>query len=106
MGWQSTLSKILLTIFSIAAVLIIADFLFFQSQNTVALVTAIQTAFAVNPLLSWGLFIFIISIAFLIGGLLYYRRRLFIQHLRAELDAKTDRPSRRLVSPRLTVHGW
>lgn len=87
MGWQSTLSKILLTIFSIAAVLIIVDFLFFQSQNTVALVTAIQTAFAVNPLLSWGLFIFVISITFLIGGLLYYKRRLFIRNLRAELDA-------------------
>ena len=87
MGWQSTLSKILLTIFSIAAVLIIVDFLFFQSQNTAALVTAIQTAFAVNPLLSWGLFIFVISITFLIGGLLYYKRRLFIRNLRAELDA-------------------
>ena len=87
MGWQSTFSKILLTIFSIAVVLIIIDFLFFQSQNTIALVTAIQTAFAVNSLLSWGLLILIISIGFLIGGLLYYRRRLFIRHLRAELKA-------------------
>jgi transcriptional regulator CtsR len=86
MGWQSTFSKILLTIFSITVVLLIIDFLFFQSQNTFALVTAIQTAFAVNPLLSWGLLIFIISIAFLISGLLYYKRRLFIRHLRAELD--------------------
>ena len=43
-------------------------------------------AFAVNPLLSWGLLILIISVTFLIGGLLYYRRRLFIRHLRAELN--------------------
>jgi predicted transcriptional regulator len=86
MGWQSTFSKILLTIFGIAVVLLIIDFLFFQSLNTIALATAIQTAFVVNPLLSWGLIILIISVAFLIGGLLYYRRRLFIRHLRAELN--------------------
>lgn len=86
MGWQSTFSKILLTIVGITVVLLIIDFLFFQSLNTIALVTAIQTTFAVNPLLSWGLLILIISVTFLIGGLLYYRRRLFIRHLRAELN--------------------
>lgn len=86
MGWQSTFSKILLTIFSIAVVLLIIDFLLFQSQNTIAFITAFQTAFGVNPILSWGTLIFVISIIFLITGLLYYRRRLFIRHLRAELD--------------------
>jgi len=85
MGWQSALSKILLTIFSIAVVLLVIDFLLFQSQNTMALIIAIQTAFAVNPLISWGLLILIITVILLISGLLFYRRRLFIRHLKAEL---------------------
>jgi hypothetical protein len=90
MGWQSTISRILLTFFGIAVVLLVIDFLFFQSLNTIALMTAIETSFTVNPLLSWGLTIFIISIALLFGGLLYYRRRLFIRHLKNELN-ETER---------------
>ena len=86
MSLLSTLSKILLTLLGIAAVLLIIDFLFFQSQNTIELITTIQTVFTVNPLIGWGLLIIIISIVLLIGGLLYYRRILFIRHLRAELN--------------------
>ncbi len=86
MGWQSTLSKILLTIIGIAVVLLVIDFLLFRSQNTNALITAIQIAFAVNPLLTWGFLILIVSIVFLIGGLLFYRRRLFIRNLKNELN--------------------
>ncbi len=86
MGLLSAISKILLTIFGVAIVLLIIDFLLFQSQNTIALITAIQTAFAVNPLLSWGPLILVISIVLLIGALLFYRRRLFIRHLKMELN--------------------
>ncbi|MFW9935716.1 MAG: hypothetical protein ACFFDU_09495 [Candidatus Thorarchaeota archaeon] len=85
MGWKSGTSKVLLTIIGIAVVLLVIDFALFQSQNTIALVTAIQTAFAINPLLSYGIVGLIVSIAILITGLLYYRRRLFIRSLKNEL---------------------
>ncbi len=86
MGLQSTLLKILATIFGIAIVFLIIDFFLFQSQNTIALIEAIQTTFTLNPLLSWGIILFVIAIPLLIGGLLYYKRRLFIRHLKDELD--------------------
>ncbi len=85
MGWKSGISKILLTIIGITIVLLVIDFVLFQSQNTITLVTAIQTTFALNPLLSYGILGLVISIAILIIGLLYYRRRLFIRSLRSEL---------------------
>ncbi len=86
MGWLSSLTKIVLTIFGIAVVLLIIDFFLFQSQNTTAFLTAIQIAFTLNPLASWGVIILTISIVFLIGGLLFYRRRLFIRNLKNELN--------------------
>jgi hypothetical protein len=86
MGWLSTLSKILLTIVGIAVVLLIIDFFLFQSQNTTALLEAIQLTFTVNPLASWGVLILIVSIVTLIGGLLFYRRRLFLRNLKNELN--------------------
>ncbi|MFX1509885.1 MAG: hypothetical protein ACFFBR_06230 [Promethearchaeota archaeon] len=85
MGWKSGISKVLLTIIGITVVLLVIDFALFQSQNTIALVTAIQTAFAINPLISYGIVGLIVSIAILITGLLYYRRRLFIRNLKNEL---------------------
>lgn len=85
MGLQSTISKIILTIFGITVVLLVIDFLFFQSQNTSALISVIQTTFTINPLVSWGLVILITAFTLFIGGLLYYRRRLFIQQLKSEL---------------------
>ena len=85
MGWQSAISKILLTIIGIAIVLLIIDFFLFQSQNTIAIITGLQTAFAVNPILSWGLLFLIILIPALIIVLLFYRRRQFVQNLRSQL---------------------
>ena len=86
MGLLSTILKILLTILGIAIVLLVIDFLLFQSQNIIALITAIQTTFELNPVLSWGILLLIIVIPLIIGVLLFYRRRRFIQNLKAELN--------------------
>ncbi|MFX1318975.1 MAG: hypothetical protein ACFE9D_03650 [Promethearchaeota archaeon] len=86
MGLLSALMKIILTFLGIAVVLLIIDFFLFQSQNITALLTAIQLAFTLNQLASWGILILIISIIALIGGLLFYRRRLFIRNLKNELN--------------------
>jgi hypothetical protein len=85
MGWKSGISKILLTVIGITVVLLVIDFALFQSENTIAMIIAIQTAFALNPLLSYGILGLVISIVILIIGLLYYKRRLFIRSLRSEL---------------------
>lgn len=87
MPFRSALLKILVTVLGIAIVLVVVDILLFQSLNTTALVNAILTMFSVNPILSWGLIIFLIAIISLIGTALFYRRRLFIQNLKDELEA-------------------
>jgi hypothetical protein len=86
MGCLSALTKLLLTITGIVVILLIIDFFLFQSQNTTALLTAIQIAFTVNPLASWGVLLLIITIVLLVGGLLFYRRRIFIRNLKNELN--------------------
>lgn len=86
MSLKSTLSKLLAAIFGIAIILIIIDILFFQSQNTTNLINAIQAAFAVNPVLSWGIVIFLVSIILFIGLVVFYRRRIFVSNLKTELE--------------------
>lgn len=86
MSLKSALSKLLAAIFGIAIILIIIDIIFFQSQNTTNLIQAIQVAFAVNPVLSWGIVIFLISIILFIGLVIFYRRRIFVSNLKTELE--------------------
>ena len=86
MSLKSALSKILLTLFAIAIVLIVIDVLLFQSQNITALFTAISNIFLFNPIMSWGIVILLISLISLIGFALFYRRRIFVQNLKQELE--------------------
>ena len=86
MSLKSTLSKLLAAILGIAIILIIIDILFFQSQNTTNLIQTIQAVFAANPVLSWGIVIFPISIILFIGLVIFYRRRIFVSNLKTELE--------------------
>ncbi len=86
MPLKSALSKILLTLFGIAIVLIVIDVLLFQSQNITALFTAISNIFLFNPIMSWGIVILLISLISIIGFALFYRRRTFVQNLKQELE--------------------
>ncbi|MFX0079495.1 MAG: hypothetical protein ACFE8O_09685 [Candidatus Hermodarchaeota archaeon] len=86
MSLKSVLSKLLAVIFGVAIILIIIDILFFQSQNTTNLIQAIQVAFAVNPVLSWGIVIFLVSIILFISLVIFYRRRIFASNLKTELE--------------------
>jgi biotin operon repressor len=90
MPLRSTFSKILLTLFGIAIVLIVIDVLFFQSQNITAFFTAVSNAFLLNPIVSWGTVILLVSLLTFISFVLFYRRRIFIQNLKHELE-ETDR---------------
>lgn len=86
MSLKSTLSKLFAVIFGIAIILIIIDMIFFQSQNTTNLIQAILVAFSVNPILSWGIVIFLVSIILFIGLVIFYRRRIFVSNLKTELE--------------------
>jgi len=86
MSLKSALSKLFAVIFGIAIILIIIDTIFFQSQNTTNLIQAILVAFSVNPILSWGIVIFLVSIILFIGLVIFYRRRIFVSNLKTELE--------------------
>jgi len=86
MSLKASLSKLLAVIFGITIILIIIDILFFQSQNTTSLIQAIQVVFSVNPVLIWGILIFLISLIFFIGLVIFYRRRIFVSNLKTELE--------------------
>ncbi|MHA2315471.1 MAG: hypothetical protein ACXACF_09375 [Candidatus Hermodarchaeia archaeon] len=86
MSLKSTLSKLFAAIFGIAIILIIIDIIFFQSLNTSNLIQAIQVTLSVNPVLSWGIVIFLVSIILFIGLVIFYRRRIFVSNLKTELE--------------------
>lgn len=86
MSLKSTLSKIFLTLFGIAVVLIVIDVLLFQSLNITALFTAISNIFLINPIVSWGIVILLISLISIVAFALFYRRRTFVQNLKQELE--------------------
>ncbi|MFX0169277.1 MAG: hypothetical protein ACFE89_07990 [Candidatus Hodarchaeota archaeon] len=82
---QSKPAKILLAVVGITIILIIIDLLLFQWENTTALLQGILTAFSVNPMLSYGVVIFVGGLGFVIASSLFYRRRRFKSSLRHEL---------------------
>lgn len=86
MPLQSALSKIIATILGIAIVLIIVDIFLFQSLNTQAILTLLITVYAVNPIVSWGVTIFIGTFLLFIGAILINRRRRFVGELKRELE--------------------
>jgi hypothetical protein len=69
------------------ALLLIADWLFFQSKNAWTIASAIVTAYALNPLGSWGVTVLILSLGIFVAIILVRRRRDFLSRLKAELDA-------------------
>ena len=82
---QSTSTKLLLTIIGITITLVIIDFVLFQLENTTALINTITMAFALNPIVSWGVIITIVGFGAFFVVILFYRRRLFKSSLRNEL---------------------
>jgi hypothetical protein len=86
MSLKSALSKLFAVILGIAIILIIIDIIFFQSQNTTNLIQAILLTFSVNPILSWGIVIFLVSIIIFISLVIFYRRRIFVSNLKTELE--------------------
>ena len=86
MSLKSALSKLFAAIIGIAIILIIIDIIFFQSSNTTNLIQAILVAFSVNPILNWGIVIFLVSIILFIGLVIFYRRRIFVSNLKTELE--------------------
>lgn len=85
MVFQSTTAKILLALLGITLILILIDFVLFQLLNTTALIDVVLSSFSLNPIMSWGVIIFVVGFGFFIGLILFYRRRLFKSSLRTEL---------------------
>lgn len=86
MPLQSTISKILVAVLGFIIFLLAIDIIFFASRNILTVIDAIRAAFEMDPLVNWGITIFIISIIALITIGLFYRRRNFLQRLKRHLD--------------------
>ena len=86
MALQSTISKITVIILSIIIFLFALDIIFSQSRNLVIIITVIWTYFTSNPIVSWGIIIFILSLIFIIGLGSIQRRTAFTKRLRTALD--------------------
>ena len=85
MPLQSTLSKCIITVISVAVVLLLVDFFFFQFQNAIAITTGILTYFSINPLLNWSITILLLSIVGIIILAVVRRRRDFRKRLQSQL---------------------
>ena len=85
MPLQSTLSKCIITVISVAVVLLLVDFFFFQFQNALAIKTGIITYFSINPLLNWSITIILLSIVGIIILALVRRQRDFRKRLQSQL---------------------
>lgn len=77
MPMKSNLSKCIITVICITAIFLLVDFFFFQFQNAITIATAITTNFTINPLLSWGITILLLSILGIVILTIIRRRRDF-----------------------------
>ncbi len=85
MPLQSTLSKCIIAVISVAVVLLLVDFFFFQFQNAIAIKIGILTYFSINPLMNWSITILLLSIVGIIILAVVRRRRDFRKRLQSQL---------------------
>jgi len=83
---RSNFLKFIITIFIIILSVVLIDFLFFNSKNTIALSIIITSSYFSNPLMSLTITVLFLSLISVIVIGIIQRRREFLQQLKKQLD--------------------